>query len=153
MIKSFVLTIMLVLNTLLHMLNAQIDHVEPPNWWIGMQNHNLQIMIHGSDIGETTPIINYRGVTIKKIHKSESKNYIFIDLKIEKHTKPGQIILQFEKYGKIIYSYRYSLLKRDGIHLKSRALTHLMSYILSHLTGLQTVMKKMMLFPECLKIV
>jgi hypothetical protein len=37
---------------------AQIKHVEPLNWWVGMKNPNLQLLINGNDVGETTPSLN-----------------------------------------------------------------------------------------------
>ncbi|NOT92385.1 glycoside hydrolase family 13 protein [Ferruginibacter sp.] len=92
---------------------AQINHVEPLNWWIGMKNPNLQLLINGVDIGATTPVINYTGVTIKKINKADSKNYLFIDLVIAKNTKPGTVIINFKKEGKIVYTYNYNLLARQ----------------------------------------
>lgn len=92
---------------------AQINHVEPLNWWVGMKNPNLQVLINGNDIGETTPQINYTGVTIKKINKADSKNYLFLDLVISKNTKPGTVIINFKKDGKTVYTYNYSLLQRQ----------------------------------------
>ncbi len=92
---------------------AQINHVEPLNWWVGMKNPNLQLLINGNNIGETTPVINYSGVTIKKINKADSKNYLFLDLVIAKNTKPGILGISFKKDGKEVYSYRYELKKRE----------------------------------------
>jgi len=92
---------------------AQIEQVEPLNWWVGMKNQNLQLLIHGNLVGETIPVINYPGVVIKKINKADSKNYLFIDLLIAKNTKPGTFDINFKKEGKIIYSHRYSLLVRS----------------------------------------
>lgn len=92
---------------------AQINHAEPLNWWVGMKNPNLQLLINGNAIGETIPAINYPGVTIKKVNKADSKNYLFIDLVIAKNTKPGKIIINFKKDGKTVYSYNYNLLARE----------------------------------------
>ncbi len=91
---------------------AQINHVEPLNWWVGMKNQNIQLLVNGNAVGETTPEINYSGVTIKKINKADSKNYLFIDLDIAKNTKPGTITISFKNAGKTIYNYEYSLLAR-----------------------------------------
>jgi neopullulanase len=92
---------------------AQINHVEPLNWWVGMKNPNLQLLINGNNIGETSPSISYAGVTIKKVSKADSKNYLFIDLLIAKTAKPGIFGISFKKDGKEIYSYRYELKKRE----------------------------------------
>ena len=79
---------------------AQILHVEPLNWWVGMKNPNLQLLIHVNDIGSTNPSINYAGISIKKVSKANSNNYIFIDLLIAKNTKPGTCTIEFKKENK-----------------------------------------------------
>jgi glycosidase len=89
-----------------------IHHVEPLNWWVGMKNPNLQLLINGDNIAETKPSINYVGVTIKKISLSDSKNYLFIDLEIAPQTKAGTFTINFKKEGKIVVNYAYSLLSR-----------------------------------------
>ena len=91
---------------------SQIQHVEPLNWWVGMKNPNVQLMIHGSEVGLSTPAINYPGVSIKKVHKADSKNYLFIDLVIAPTTKPGTFPIVFTKEGKKA-TVNYSLLARE----------------------------------------
>jgi glycosidase len=94
-------------------LYAQIQHVEPLDWFVGMKNQNLQLLINGKDVGESVPVINYSGVRINKISKADSKNYLFIDLYIEKNTKPGTFVIKFIGSGKIIYTYNYILHARQ----------------------------------------
>lgn len=93
--------------------HAQIQHVEPSNWWVGMKNPTLQLMIHGKDIGETAPIIDYQGVTIQKVSKGDSPNYLFIDLMIDKTTKVGTFKIRFQKAKQDIYVHNYTLLERS----------------------------------------
>ena len=38
-----------------------ITRVEPANWWTGMKNSELQIMVYGPDISKSTLTINYPG--------------------------------------------------------------------------------------------
>ena len=92
---------------------SQINHVEPLNWWLGMKNPNLQLLINGNNIGETTPVINYPGVILKKVTKGDSKNYLFLDLVIVKNTKPGTFAINFKKDGKTVSTFDYSLLARQ----------------------------------------
>lgn len=99
---------------------AQIDHVEPLNWWVGMKDPNLQLLIHGNNIGESTPVIQYPGVTIKKVSKATSKNYLFVDLVIAKNAKPGIFLINFKKAGKTICTYDYTLLERQQDAAKTK---------------------------------
>ena len=62
----------------------------PTNWWVGMKNPKLQLMIHSAGIANAKGFtINYFGVKIEKINKVESVNYVFIDLTISPSAKPG----------------------------------------------------------------
>jgi glycosidase len=68
--------------------------VYPTNWWIGMKNPNVQLMLHGVGIGKgSTPVatINYTGVKVVKVHKVESDNYLFVDINIASTAKPGNV--------------------------------------------------------------
>ena len=92
---------------------TNIQHVEPLNWWVGMRDQNLQLMIHGNGIGETTPVIRYPGVSLLKTHKADSKNYLFLDLRITKSAKPGTVKIDFTQNGKVVDTYNYTLLARQ----------------------------------------
>ncbi len=62
----------------------------PANWWSGMQMNKIQLMLHGHAVGNADGFsINYPGVKITKIAKTENKNYAFIDISIAPGTKPG----------------------------------------------------------------
>lgn len=100
--------------------NAQIQHVEPLNWWVGLKNPNLQLLIHGQNISDTQPIINYPGVSIKKVNKADSKNYLFLDLVIAKTTRAGSFTINFKKAGKTVYTYNYSLLPKQQASAQMR---------------------------------
>lgn len=93
-------------------LTAQVERIEPMNWWAGMKNQSLQLLVYGDGIGETTPSVTYAGVSIRKVKKGDSKNYLFIDLHISAATKPGRFPVVFKKDGKIICTHNYTLLPR-----------------------------------------
>ncbi|NUO02581.1 MAG: glycoside hydrolase family 13 protein [Saprospiraceae bacterium] len=93
-------------------LSAQITRVEPPNWWIGMQDNTLQLLVQGPEIGQLTPVINYPGVRIEKIHRADSRNYLFIDLSIAADTKPGEVSIAFKRGNATLFQHNYPLLAR-----------------------------------------
>ncbi|MCD8539201.1 MAG: cyclomaltodextrinase N-terminal domain-containing protein [Leadbetterella sp.] len=81
-------------------LSAQeIQRFEPAVWWTGMHNPELQVMVYGKDISETRPSLKYPGVKLLKVHKAESPNYLFLDLKIEKPAKAGDVKIDFTSAG------------------------------------------------------
>ncbi len=85
-----------------------IERVEPPNWWIGMENSKLQLLIYGENISTTKPTIQYKGVTINSVTKLESANYLFLNLTIEETTKEGvfDIIFNLDSGEKLVYNYQ-----------------------------------------------
>jgi glycosidase len=92
MMKSSVYYLLLLLLAITFSSTAQQPDVFPPNWWVGMKNTKLQIMVHSDKIGNISNIrTDYPGVSIKKINRPENKNYVFIDLNIDPGTKPGMI--------------------------------------------------------------
>lgn len=88
--------------------NTSLERVEPPNWWVNFKDTSLQLLVKEPDIGNSIPSISYAGVTIQKVNKAKSKNYLFIDLNIDKNTKPGKfdILFTFENGSKKAHTYQ-----------------------------------------------
>ncbi|WP_081421545.1 glycoside hydrolase family 13 protein [Salinivirga cyanobacteriivorans] len=102
-----IVTIMLMMS-----INAQDNRpsrVEPPNWWVGMENNQLQLLVYGADIGKTNPEIEAEEVSIEAVHKVENSNYLFIDLNISKSAKAGEFSIKFNENGKTVAKYEYEL--------------------------------------------
>lgn len=99
---------------------AQPLRIEPTNWWVGMKNPALQLMVNSVGIGDAVPFINHPGIVIKKVHKADSPNYLFIDLVIAKNTRPGMFNIVFKKSGEITSQVQYELKQRktDAARLK-----------------------------------
>ena len=91
---------------------AQVEKVEPPNWWVGFTDNSLQLLIKGEGIGQATPEIDYKGVTITGVTSGDSPNYLFIELTIDKDTKPGSFKIVFKVDKRKKYTYEYTLLQR-----------------------------------------
>jgi len=90
----------------------EIKHLEPLNWWVGMQHSELQLMVHGDNISELTPEIYYPGVTVVNTATTDNKNYLFINLQIADSTKAGKFAIVFKKSEKPVVSVNYSLDER-----------------------------------------
>jgi neopullulanase len=89
-----------------------LQRVEPPFWWTGFKETRLQLMVYGKNISETTVDINYPGIIVKKVNKTENQNYLFIDLEISAKAKPGKFLVRFKKNDTLAASYSYELLTR-----------------------------------------
>jgi neopullulanase len=73
----------------------------PTNWWVGMKNPKLQLMIHIKGIKSTLRNIelNHPGVSLEKINKVDGGNYIFLDLVISSKTKPGMVKIKVYRHN------------------------------------------------------
>lgn len=92
-----------------------IQRVEPMNWWVGMKNPSVQVMVYGKDIASYRPEIDYPGVRIEKVVTTTNPNYQFIYLHIAPDTRPGDMAIAFKKGKKTAFTWNYPLLaRREG---------------------------------------
>lgn len=111
--KLFIMLIALIaLGNLAKATKYKIDHLEPAFWWVGMKNANLQLLVHGHNISNLKPELNYAGVSIQKVSRVANPNYLFVDLLIDEQTKAGEFEIKFNKGKKTAISYTYQLLQR-----------------------------------------
>ena len=102
---------------------AQYARIYPSNWWVGMKNPALQLLIHGGN-GITDSIsIQYPGITVEKITRLSNKHYVVIDLIIGEQTMPGTFKIDFiqkkkkEALYRLIYIIHKYQIKRNLINI------------------------------------
>ena len=91
---------------------AQVDNICPPNWWTGMKDTSVQLMIHGNNIASYQLKINYPGVKLFSVTRVENSNYLFADIIIDATAKPGNINLEFNSQTNS-FNHTYELLARE----------------------------------------
>lgn len=89
-----------------------IDRIEPPSWWVGMQDTRLQLMIHGDAVGNLSPAIDYDGVEIVGVTPGDNTNYLFVDLDIAPDTQPGEMVIALRQAGRPVTAAAYALQPR-----------------------------------------
>ena len=87
-----------------------VDRIEPANWFAGMKNPTLQLMVYGKDISAADVTTDYPGVTIDNIVRPESSNYLLVYLNL-KGVQPGEMTLTF-KNGKRTKKVKYPIYER-----------------------------------------
>ena len=92
----------------------EIQHLEPPFWWTGMQNPALELMVHGEGIADLEPALGYPGVVIAAVHRTNNPNYLFLELKLAADTAPGTFVIDFRRDGEIKLRHRYELRPREA---------------------------------------
>ncbi len=94
-------------------LAESIARVEPPNWWVGFEHRELQLMIHGDGIGRNEPSVRHDDVTIARVVRGDSPNYLFVYLDIAEDAAPGTLELRFESDGDIL-THNYELKAKNS---------------------------------------
>ena len=89
---------------------AQIDKVEPPFWYAGMHNPELQIMFYGKNIAQYEASVS-NNVVIKNLVKTENPNYIFITIDT-KNLPASDFVFSFKNKNKVVFTKNYSLKQR-----------------------------------------
>ena len=91
---------------------ADIQKVEPPFWWTGMKNPDLQLLVYGTDISLATPSIDYPGLVLVETQKVENPNYLFIRLRVLPECAPGMFEIIFTVDGEEVVTWNYELRAR-----------------------------------------
>jgi glycosidase len=87
----------------------QVQHVEPPNWWVGMKHSQLQVMVHGERIAELQPAISHPGVRLVSVERTDNPNYLFINVQLGPNARPGQFDITLRRGGATVTSVPYRL--------------------------------------------
>jgi len=88
---------------------AQVDIMEPPFWYEGMNHSDLQIMFYGKNIAQNEVTVS-KNITIKSIQKTENPNYVFVT--IDTKNTPAQDIVFTFKNGKKSFTKSYAIKSR-----------------------------------------
>jgi glycosidase len=78
---------------------SQVKKIEPPFWWVGMENTQLELMLYGENISQYKLSIDAKTVKIIEVKRTENANYIFLNLDVSKAVS-GTFKINFSKKGK-----------------------------------------------------
>ena len=74
-----------------------IDRIEPTDWFVGMKNPQVQLMVYGQGIRDVQNVTtDYPGVVIDSLVRLDSPNYLLIYMNL-RDAQPGSMTLQFDK--------------------------------------------------------
>ena len=90
-----------------------IERMDPPFWYTGMKNHEVQVMLYGKNISNADfSMKDYPGVTVKEVAKVKNPNYLFVYLDVDASAKPGNLKFSF-KEGKKTAEQSFELRQRN----------------------------------------
>jgi len=92
-----------------------VDRIEPPNWWAGMRDTTLQLMIYGRNLGGVQFKSNSSSISVKKVYAAENAGYLFVDINIARNTPAGEYIFMLVN-GSEVEQISYPLFDRMDRH-------------------------------------
>ena len=108
--KKNLISLALLMSTMSMNAAVSVDRIEPTNWYVGMKDTSLQLMVYGKDVRNADVEINYPGARIDSIARLDSPNYLLVYLNID-GAKAGEMTLNF-KQGKQSKKVKYELRDR-----------------------------------------
>ena len=90
---------------------VKVDRIDPTNWFVGMKNPSLQLMVYGEGISSADVTTDYAGVKVDSIVRLDSPNYLLVYLNLD-GAQPGEMTLNF-KNGKKTKKVKYELKARE----------------------------------------
>ena len=94
-----------------HAAKVNVDRIEPTNWYVGMKDPSVQLMVYGQGIRDAEVTIDYAGVTLDSLVRLDSPNYLLIYLNTS-GAQPGTMDITF-KQGRSKKKVQYQLLARE----------------------------------------
>ncbi len=89
----------------------KVNRIEPTNWFVGMKNPSVQLMVYGENIRNAEVKTDYAGVKIDSIVRLDSPNYLLVYLNTA-GAQPGTMKLDFT-IGKLTMQLKYDLKARE----------------------------------------
>lgn len=120
-----ILRIYLISVILISPLTAQsfkINKIEPPKWWSGMKNNELQLMIYGENLKDIQVACKDKKFKIKKITQTQNSSYLFVDISL-KNAPAGNYELTFTRNKEKI-NLDYVIRNREIAPSKHQGFSH-----------------------------
>ena len=98
--KLFLLSALVALNlTTMAATKTVIQRIDPTDWFVGMKNPSLQLMVYGKNIGAVDRVTtDYPDVTVDSVVHLDSPNYLLVYLNLS-GAQPGTMTLSFSAEG------------------------------------------------------
>lgn len=92
-----------------------VTKIDPPFWYAGMQQPQLQLFVYGPDIANASVSLSYPGVTLSSVVRVESPNYLIVYLHLAEDVKPGSFDITFTAgKKKIVKNYELKARSKKG---------------------------------------
>ena len=98
--KKVILSILVAMTATLTLTAApkvNITRIDPTDWYVGLKDPSLQLMVFGPNIAAVKDVTtDYPGVRIDSVVRLDSPNYLLVYLNL-RDAQPGTMTLRFDK--------------------------------------------------------
>ena len=92
---------------------VKITRIDPTDWYVGMKDPTLQLMVYGEGIRDAEVSTDYPHARIDSLVRLDSPNYLLVYMNLE-GAQPGEMRLQFKLNGS-------KLTERYVLHARAKA--------------------------------
>ncbi|MBO6187631.1 MAG: glycoside hydrolase family 13 protein [Prevotella sp.] len=115
--RILILTIMMVNVMTMSAAKSKItvDRIDPTDWFVGMKNPQVQLMVYGQGIAAVTDVTtDYPGAVVDSVVRLDSPNYLLVYMNL-RDAKPGTMTLLFKtKNSKLKTQYQLKAREMAG---------------------------------------
>jgi len=70
-----------------------VEKIEPPNWWVGMNNNSVQLILYGKNLQNIRAEFNSPKLKVSEVHTLANPDYAFVDIEIGEDLSPATYAL------------------------------------------------------------
>lgn len=96
----------------------KVTRIDPTDWYVGMRNPKLQLMVYGPNISSADVTTAYPGVTVDSIVRLSSPNYLLVYLDT-RGAAAGEMTLRFrqgKRHTDVAYRLKARAMRGDQRH-------------------------------------
>lgn len=109
--RNIILIFSLFLSVVPASAQVKVSRVEPADWYAGMKDASLQLMVYGKGIRTADVEVSYPGVRVDSLVRLDSPNYLLVYLNLQ-GAQPGTMTLCFKNGGREA-RVKYELRRRE----------------------------------------
>lgn len=84
----------------------------PQNWWIGMENNRLLLLLHGTEMALNTATVTSPGISLIRQFPGQNNSYLFVEIEISNQASIGNVPIILTRGNRTIAGPILSLSRR-----------------------------------------
>lgn len=86
---------------------------EPANWWTGMQNREVEVLLSSPGIQDYQLAIKSQEVKMIRVETAPNRDFVYAILEIPQNMKAGEVTFMFSQKGKLKFTHSWPVFQRE----------------------------------------